>query len=396
MVVVSAPEPIKAVFTGDPAVLQAGKANEILRPIVGGSSVLLLDGPPHLRQRRLLTPPFMGERMAVYGDIVRRATISALAALPVGRPFRLHPVMASVTLDVILHAVFGIDDAGTRRTFAALLEGFFRDPPSFLLLLPALRIDAPGSPYRRFLRARGMVDRAILDLVAERRRATDLGARSDILSLLLSARDEAGQPMTDEEVHDELMTIIVAGHETSATALSWAFERLLREPATLDRAVAEVGAEPAAGLADARLEYIDAIVKETLRLRPVLPVVGRRLAAPFALAGYTLPPGTMIFVSAHLAHRRAAAYPEPERFHPERWLGARVDPYTFLPFGGGIRRCIGMGFALYEMKVVLATVLSRARFRAADPAPEQVARRTVTLIPSEGTRVVLTAPPALG
>ena len=394
-VVVSRPELIKQIFTGDPEVLRAGQANAILLPIVGPRSVLLLDGPEHIRHRRLLMPPFVGERMAVYADIMARSTVASLGALPVGRPFSLHPAMARITLDVILHAIFGLDDEQALGPFAEQLTELFGHPPSFLLLLPMLRIDAPLSPYRRFLRARAGVDRAIYHLIAERRRAPDLAARHDVLSLLLVARDEAGQPMSDQEVHDELMTIMAAGHETSATTLAWAFERLLADPILLAKAVAEVEAAQAGGPVEAaalaRLEYVDAIVKETLRFRPVIPVVGRVLAAPYQLDGYRLPAGTTIWPCIHLVHRRADLYPEPERFRPERWIGARVDPYAWLPFGGGVRRCIGMGFALYELKVIVATVLSRVRLCAASPVPARVVRRTITMFPSDGAQAVLTA-----
>jgi cytochrome P450 len=424
IVVVSAPDLVKRVFTGDPDVLRAGQANEILKPIVGPSSVLLLDGKEHLRHRRLLTPPFVGERMAVYADIIEKSTLAAVRGFPVGEAFSLHPAMAAITLDVILHAIFGLDDGPIRSHFAGLLTDLLRDPPSFLLLLPALRIDAPLSPYRRFLRARGVVDRALYQLIDERRRAADLGTRKDVLSLLLAARDEAGQPMSDEEVHDDLLTLMVAGHETTATSLAWTFERLLSEPEVLARATAEVEAvlgrgsiedsfpPPVSAAAPSsrppprsgepvssrypttlpRFEYLDAILKETLRLRPIIPVVGRLLSAPFALAGYTLPAGTAVWPCIHLAQRRADTYAEPERFWPDRWLGARVDPYAWLPFGGGVRRCIGMGFALYEMKVILATVLAHARLRPASPVPERTVRRAITMFPAEGTQVVMTAP----
>ncbi len=396
VVVVSRPEHIKQIFTGDPEVLRAGPANEIIAPVVGRCSVLLLDGPEHVRHRRLLMPPFVGERMPVYADIIARSAAEALQGIPLGEPFALHPVMAKITLQVILHAIFGLDDGPRLGPFAQQLGELFGEPPSFLLLIPGLRIDAPLSPYRSFLRARAAIDRSIYELIAERRRVSDLAARKDVLSLLLLARDEGGQPMSDEEVHDELMTVMAAGHETSATTLAWAFERLLAEPAVLARAVAEVeacvAAAPGQAAALAKLEYVDAIVKETLRFRPIIPVVGRVLSAPYELAGHRIPAGTMLWPCPHLVHRRADVYPEPERFWPERWLGAKVDPYAWLPFGGGIRRCIGMGFAMYELKVIVATVLARARLRPASPVPARVVRRTITMFPSQGAQAVLTAP----
>ena len=391
VVMVSSPELVKQVFTGDPDVLRAGVANEILRPLLGRYSMLLLDGEDHMRQRRLCMPPFAGERMAVYGDIVQKSTLAALRSFPVGRPFRLHPSMQAITLDVILHAIFGLDEGPQLGRFASLLLEVFRDPPSFLVLLPRLRIDAPLSPYRTFLRARQAIEKEIYKLIHERRRAGDLAERRDILSLLLSARDEAGQPMSDEEVHDELMTLVTAGHETSATALAWTFERLLFDPDSLDRAAAEARGSAAEGPpSQAKLSYIDAVIKETLRLRPIIPLVGRAVFAPFELGGYTLPAGSAVAPCIYLAHRRAETYPEPERFRPERWLGAKVDPYAWLPFGGGVRRCIGMGFALYEMRVIVATVLAHVTMRRASPAPERPTRRAVTLVPHQGARVVVT------
>ncbi len=419
VVMVSAPEHVRQVFTGDPDALRAGEANVALLPIVGRHSVLLLDGPEHIRQRRLMMPPFLGERMAVYAEIMRESTLAALRGWPVGEPFSLHRSMQTITLDVILHAIFGLDEGPGLRGFGVKLLDLFHEPPSLLLLLPALRIDAPFSPYRRFLRARGEVDRAIYGIIDERRRAGDLAARKDILSLLLSARDEAGQAMSDEEVHDELMTMVAAGHETSATALAWTFERVLADPGVHARAVAEVEAATAAGPLDAaaipKLEYVDAIVKETLRLRPIIPIVGRVLHEPLQLGEHTLPPGCAVAPCIYLAHRRAESWPEPERFWPERWLGGsdgpagrrarsrpgqgqgggRMDPYAWLPFGGGGRRCIGMGFAMYEMKMIVATVLSHTKLRPASPVPERAVRRAVTLYPSAGARVVMTEPAAV-
>jgi cytochrome P450 len=395
IVMVRSPELVRQVFTSDPDVLRAGEANEILRPLLGDSSMLLLDGVEHQRQRRLLTPPFMGERMNVYARVMHRSTLAAMRSFPVGRPFSLHPAMQAATLDVILSAVFGLDaDQADPRFRAMLIELFQKQPPFILLLLMASKINLPLSPHRQFMSRVAALDRVIYRLIEERRKRGDVAERSDILSLLLAARDEDGQPMTDRELRDELVTLVAAGHETTATSLAWAFQRLLLEPAILERAVAEVetvspGDNPAAFT---KLEYLDAVVKEVLRLRPILPIVARMTHAPYDIGGYTVGPGSIIAPCIYLAHRRAETYPEPERFHPDRWLGRKVDPYAWLPFGGGARRCIGMGFALYEMKIILATVLQRAKLRGTSRRPERAVRRGITLAPSAGAQAVLTRP----
>jgi cytochrome P450 len=393
IVFVTSPELNKQVFTGDPKVLHAGKANVILRPLVGSTSVLVLDEGPHLRQRRLLLPPFHGERMASYAALMRDITEANVAAWPVGRPFAIYPSLQTITLDVILRAVFGLAEGAQMKDLAAKLVALFEAPPAILIFVPQLQRDVPLSPYRRFLRLRAVVYRDIQAIVDARRKATDLAARTDILSLLLAARDEDGQPMTDEEVRDELMTMIAAGHETTASSTAWIFERILSLPdvaAKVDAELREVtgGARLEPSMLP-RLSYLDAVIKETLRLRPILPVVVRNLAAPFAIGGRVLPAGVAVAPCIYLTHRRPDLYPDPERFSPERFLGDRkIDPYAWLPFGGGIRRCIGMAFALAEMKIILATVLGRARLRLPGGA-ERVVRRGITLVPASGTRVVM-------
>ncbi|MEP7123696.1 MAG: cytochrome P450 [Byssovorax sp.] len=393
VVFVSSPELVKQVFTGDPKVLHAGEANEILRPVVGASSVLLLDDAPHLRQRRLLLPPFHGERMASYAEQMRDIAAASLAKWPVRKAFPIYPALQAITLDVILRAVFGLAEGAQMHALAPKLVQFFHPPPALMIFLPQLQRDIALNPYRSFYRLREDVHRDIQAIVTERRRSADLAARTDILSLLLAARDEDGQPMTDDEIRDELMTMIVAGHETSATSLAWIFERILALPevrakvlAELRAAVGDARVEPAML---PRLEYLDAVIKEAMRLRPIVPLVVRRLAAPFTLGEYTLPKGVAVGPCIYLAHLRPEAFPDPRRFSPERWLGdKKLDPYAYFPFGGGIRRCIGMSFALYEMKIILATVLSRASLRL-DRGPESIVRRGITLVPEHGTRVVM-------
>jgi cytochrome P450 len=396
-VMVSSPDLIRQIFTEGGETLHAGRANGVLEPLVGPRSVLLLDGPQHMRHRKLLLPPFHGERMHAYADEMRQITEADLRTWPVGEPFSLHPHMQSITLSVILRAVFGLEEGAQMTDLAAKLVAFMEPPPALLVFLPHVaELDFPMSPLRRFRTRREAVDRDLYALIAERRRAKDLAARKDILSLLLSARDEDGKPMSDEEVRDELMTMLAAGHETTATALSWAFERTLNEPRVATKMAAEVrevvGDGPLSPEAIARLTYVDAAVKETLRLQPILPIVVRYLEEPYSIGGYDLPAGSRVAPCIYLTHRRPELYPEPEQFDPSRFVGKKVDPYTWLPFGGGIRRCIGMAFALYEMKLILATVMARARLRLESLHPARVVRRGVTLAPSEGARVVLTEP----
>ncbi len=378
-VMLAAPDLIKQVFTADPDELHAGAANEILEPVVGRRSVLLLDGREHLRQRRLLLPPLHGERMQAYAALMAEIASAAVDRMPLGARFPLHPHMQWITLQVILRAVFGLDEGAQMDDLAALLVELMIPPPALLVFMPPRwqrYADFPGSPYRTFLARRAKVDRALYAILRARKAAPD-PARGDILSLLLAARDEDGRPMTDEELRDELITMLLAGHETTATALSWAFALVLARPDV----VARLTDEPEG-------DYAEAVIKESLRLRPILPDVVRRVERPYAIAGYQIPVGAYLSPCIYLAHRRPESWPEPERFRPERFLGAKIDPYSWFPFGGGIRRCLGMAFALYEMKVVLAVMTKRARLRLVGGEPG-VVRRGLTLAPSAGTEVIL-------
>lgn len=287
---VVAPELIKQVFTADPDALRAGEANAILEPVVGRHSVLLLDGPRHLRQRRLLMPPLHGERMQTYSRIMADATAASVAAMPSGAPFALHAHMQEITLRVILRAVFGLDEGEATSALGAKLIEFLKPPPTAMTFVPVRYLDFPLSPYRTFVRRRDAVDRALREVLRDRR-ARGTEGRTDILSLLMSARDEEGRPLTDDELRDELVTMLVAGHETSATALSWTVACLLENPEAAAKLDAELdGARDDRGGLDLaalpRLEYLDAVVREALRLRPILPDVVRRVRAPTTVAGY--------------------------------------------------------------------------------------------------------------
>jgi len=394
-VYVSSPADIRAIFTADPAVLHGGEANQMLAPFVGAASILLLDEAAHLRQRRMMLPPFHGERMQAYAQVMRAVTDQSLDVWPIDRPFALHPLMQDITLEVILRTVYGLDDAAERERFGALLTQLLDSVSAPWRMIPAFyRVDLfKLMPFARSTRLKQETDAALFAEIARRRALPPDPTRADILSLLLQARGEDGDGLADAELRDELVTLLVAGHETTATALAWAFERILAEPRVQARVEAELEAVAGTGPIEPahlpRLEYLDATIKETLRLRPIIPITARLTAQPFTLAGHELPVGTYVIPAIALTHRRADLYERPGRFEPERFLGKKPDPYEWMPFGGGDRRCLGMAFALYEMKIVLATVFLRARLRLASRAPVVAVRRHITIAPSGGTQVVM-------
>jgi cytochrome P450 len=387
IVFVADPLVIKQVFRGDPDVFHAGEANATpLEPLMGRNSVLLLDGPEHMRQRKLMLPSFHGERMQRYGDLMREIAEREIGRWPVGEPFGLRPRTQAITLEIIMRAVFGIEDAerlarlGER--LAAMLDIGMQSRALAAIAIPPVRRTIGRRLWNRFLRLRAAADAEIYDEIARRRQTRDIEERDDVLSILLQAHDEEGRPMTDAELRDELMTLLVAGHETTATTLAWAFELLLRDPAALERLTAEVEAGDDG-------EYLDAVIKEALRIRPVVPGVVRVLTAPVELNGFELPAGVRVAPNIYLTHRRPDVYPEPERFRPERFLDGGPDTYSWIPFGGGIRRCLGASFALYELSIVIPAILRGVRLRAADPAPERIRRRAITFVPEHDARVVV-------
>jgi cytochrome P450 family 135 len=376
------PADVRAVFTGDPKVLHAGEANVVLKPFLGARSVLLLDDDPHLAARKLLLPPFHGERMRKYGELISSIAEREIASWPRGEPIALWPRMQAITLEVIVRAIFGVEDhAAVERLRGALQDvlEFSTRPTSFAAMaaLGPERIEKL-KVFQKHLRP---ADEAVYAEIRARRNAGDLEERDDILSLLLQARHEDGSPMADEELRDELMTLLVAGHETTATSLAWALERLLRHPDAWER----LKVEAAAGGED----YTDAVIKETLRLRPVIPLVVRRLQEPFEVAGRTLPAGVTVAPCIWLVHRRPDVYPDPHAFRPERFLDEPAGTYTWLPFGGGIRRCLGAAFAQFEMKQVLRALALHAPLAPVRPEGERVARRAITLTPKHGAEAVL-------
>jgi cytochrome P450 family 135 len=369
------PDDVRTVFTAGPQRTNTGEANEILRPTLGPHSLLLLDGDEHMRQRKLMLPAFHGERIDRYRDIMREATERAIASWPVGEPFSLRPHTQAITLEVIMRAVFGVEGGAAMGRLRTPLKRFvdWAGNPAALVMVATLGFEHPI--VRRQLRGRylGPVDRELYALIAERRAAPDLAERDDVLSTLLLARDEDGEPMSDAELRDELMTLLTAGHETTATSLAWAVERLVRHPGGLER----LAGDPA---------YVDAVVKETLRLRPVVALVLRKLLAPLEVGGHELPAGTTVAPVILLVHRRPDVYPEPEAFRPQRFLDSAPGTYSWIPFGGGVRRCLGAAFAQVEMQTVLQTLAESVHLEAVGGA-ESVRRRGITLAPARGGRV---------
>jgi cytochrome P450 len=375
------PDAVKQVFTGDPLLLHAGEANRILLPLLGHHSVLLLDDAAHMRQRKLMLPPFHGERMRRYQDVMAEAAREEIERWPLGEPHAVRDATQRITLEVITRTVFGVQDEERRGRLMAILGHVLEwggDPKRMAMLAVLGPRNAASS--RMFRRVREPADALIYQEIRERRGAPDLRERDDVLSMLLQARHDDGSSMSDEELRDELMTLLVAGHETTASSLAWAVERLVRHP----EALARLREETDAGGTD----YADAVCKETLRLRPILSLVVRRLKEPMEIGGHPLPAGITVAPCIYLVHRRPDVYADPLAFRPERFLEAGAGTYTWFPFGGGVRRCLGASFALFEMRIVLRELVARLDLRAADPRPERFVRRAITNAPRRGGEVV--------
>jgi cytochrome P450 family 135 len=382
-IILSDPEHVKQVFTGDPEVFHAGEGNRILLPLLGEHSLLLLDEDAHMEQRKLLLPPLHGQRMQRYGQLMSDIAAAEIERWPSGVTYPVRPRMQAITLEIILRTVFGLEQGerleALRVELRSLLDTLTRP---HMFLFPVLMGPERLASFAPFRRLHDRVDELIYAEIGERRRAPDLDRRDDILSMLLEARHESdGSPMNDREIRDELLTLLVAGHETTATALSWAVERLIRHPEKLSRLAEEVQV--------GQREYLEAVVTETLRLRPVISLVARFLRAPVEIGGWELPAGVTVAPSIYLVHRRPDVYPNPERFEPERFLERSPGTYTWIPFGGGVRRCIGGSFAHFEMQVVLTELVKRRSLRPARPASERVFRRAITETPRHDAEVVL-------
>ncbi len=399
LVYFSSPEALEALFTAKPEQLSAGRANQILQALIGEQGLVLLEGEAHQRQRQLLMPPFHGDRMRSYAHVIQSITTQVMSPWTVGTTFAVRPAMQSISLQVILKAVFGLN-AGSRyerlrQALSQMLDGFGSPISAMLLFYPFLQKDwGAWSPWGRFLRLRQQVDTLLYAEIADRHRHSDAN-RTDILALLMAARDSEGQPLSDVELRDELMTLLFAGHETTASALAWALYWITFLPDVYTQLLSEIDALKTTAEPDpttiARLPYLNAVCQETLRLYPIaISAFPRVVKQPVTLAGYDLAAGTVIMPSIYLAHHRAAAYPEPKRFRPERFLERQFSPYEYLPFGGGDRRCIGSAFALFEMKLVLFQLLSNLELRLVNTKPVRPLRRGLTVAPSDQLRLQVT------
>ena len=380
VVYVADPALVKEVFAGDPVTFHAGEANTLaLGDALGEHSLLTLDEDRHMSQRKLLLPPFHGEAVRRYVEVMAEATEREVASWPVGEEVELRPRMQAITLEVILRAVFGVRDDERMDLFRERIPPL-GETTSVLNWLPFMDRDIAGlTPAAKFRRALAAVDELIYAEIADRRASPPADDRDDVLSLLLRARHEDGSAMTDTELRDELMTLLTAGHETTATGLAWAFERLLRTPRVLERLTGSLDDD----------NYVDAVVKETLRVRPVIMDVARKLTRDTEVAGWRLPAGTLVLPAIAVLHMRPDLYESPEEFRPERWLEGNPESYAWIPFGGGVRRCIGASFAQVEMRTVLREVLRRVRLSAPSARPERGVIRHVTVVPGRGARAVV-------
>lgn len=386
LVMISNPAAVKTLLTAPPEVAPSAAGGTPIASILGPRSVITLTGPEHMRQRKLLLPPFHGERMRAYERTIVSATERSMAGWPLGQPLKLGARTRAITLEVILRAVFGVESERMGELAGAI--GELAEPARTLAMLRfALSSPSTDRPPGAIGRALDRLDALIYAEIARRRRQADLSEREDIMSLLLQARDEDGQAMTDGELRDELVSLLLAGHETTSTATAWAIERLVRHPAKLDRLIAEIDA-------GGEEEYLQAVVHETLRCRPVVPGVVRLLREDLTLAGHELPAGTRVVASIFLTNRNPRVYENARAFEPERFLATQPDTFAWLPFGGGIRRCIGASFAMLEMRLMLRTMLAELRPSLPPRTPwrrgEWPRRRAITLVPAAGARVVWT------
>lgn len=387
--VTSHPDHVRSLFTAKPEEAPSLTGESPLRPIVGPNSVLTAIGPRHMRQRKLLLPPFHGEAIERYAQMISDAAEREIDRWPVGEPLALAPRMQAITLDVIMAGIFGIEGRPQRgtpehglRTAVSKLVDASTWPIAQLAELVNIGSDEPVGPTKIAL---AILDRPTYQVIARRREATDLGERRDILSLLLQATTEDGESLTDQELRDELLTLVLAGHETTANSLAWAWERLVRSPEAYERLRDVVRS------GDGAEEEVERVIQEAMRSRPVIPMIGRRVAVPWQLGEFAVPAGTPVLMSILLVHHREDLYPEPYAFRPERWEDRKPGTYDWIPFGGGIRRCLGAALAMAEQRVVLEAMARRLDLEADDPAPERAVHRNVTMIPSRGARVVVRA-----
>ncbi len=395
VVITGHPEGIRDIFGASPSVFEP-LSNLSLAPVLGDNSVLLLGDPRHKRERKLLMPPFHGERMRTYGGLMQDLTLQSAAALRPESPFDAQRLTQDISLAVIIHAIFGVEEPERVRRFRDVIVAYLESySPSLMMLVPLRRSFGGVGPWSRFQRHAAELDALLTEQIALRRGHE--GSHTDILSLLLSARDENGQPMTDVELKDELRTLLLAGHETSAIGMAWGLYWTHRLPQVKQKLMEELA--PLGPVPDpdalARLPYLSAVCDESLRLHPVVTLVSRRTRAPWTLRGRQLPPGTGVMAAISLVHADPELYPEPELFRPERFLDRRFSPFEYLPFGGGARRCLGAAFALSEMRIVLGSLLAAHRFELTENGPVRPVRRNITFGPEGGVKMVYKGP-ALG
>ena len=397
-VVLNNPQAIQEIFTADPHQFDSAEGSKILQPIVGNNSLILLDGDRHQRQRKLLMPPFHGERMKAYGKLICEIAEQVMKSWTIGNIQPVYPAMQEISLRVILRAVFGIDEGARfqqlRQLLVSMLDAFNSPLTSTVIFFPILQQDlGDWSFWGRFLRQRQQIDELLYSEIRERREQPDSN-RTDILSLMMSASDENGQLMTDVELRDELMTLLFAGHETTASSLAWAFYWIHHLPEVREKLLKElesIGSDPDP-TEIARLPYLTAICSESLRIYPiVLFSFARIVKSPIEIMGYKFDPGTVLTACVYLTHHREDIYPDSKSFKPERFLERQFSPYEFIPFGGGSRRCIGWALALLEMKLVLATVLSRYEMALTDNREVLPVRRGITLTPARGVPMMMVA-----
>jgi cytochrome P450 len=395
-VMLSDPEVVREVFRGDPEVLHSGEANSKFIATVGRSSVLVLDDAPHARQRRVLVPPLKGERMRAFFDAMRLETLEAVRAWPRGVAFAALPTMRKITVRVILRTALGLApgpemDRFEHKIEAMLSQGRQRYALVLMTIVPIQRLS--GSRWVPLFRQLSDLDDDLFALIAARRQGEHAPSGENVLDDLLAASHEDGSPLGDREVRDAIFTILIAGHDTTALALAWALAEIAERPEVVDRLDAELwrvngGSPPEADHLPA-LEYLDGTIRESLRLRPVAPFVVRKTMRPFAACGRLYPPSVVLCPCSYLVHRREELYPEPEQFRPQRFLERKFGPHEWFPFGGGNRICLGMPFALYEMKVLLATLLSQVRPSRPAGARSRARRYGIVLGPDDGARILV-------
>jgi cytochrome P450 family 110 len=397
IVFLSDPEALEKLFTDSPEQFDGGSANTLVRPILGNNSLLMLDGERHKRHRQLLMPPFHGDRMRAYGQLICQITEQVTGQWTEHKPFLARSAMQAISLQVMLRAVFGLEEGERyqqlQHLLSSLLDLSLSSMGNILLFFPFAQRDLGSwSPWGRFLEQKRRINQLIYAEIRERRAQPD-SSRTDILSVLMAARDAEGQPMTEEELLDELMTLLVAGHETTATALTWALYWIHHLPDVKEKLLHELdtlGADPDPSDIT-RLPYLSAICSETLRIYPVAIIPTPRIVlSPITFLGYEFEPGTLLIPSIYSAHHRQQTYPNPKQFRPERFLERQFSPYEYLPFGGSNRRCIGAAFALFEMKLILATVMSRFELTLASDKTVQPVRRGPTIAPDSGVPIVMT------